>query len=96
MLFILVTDTLNRFLGRTEQSMPPNAYLTPKTIQFADDTVIVTEAHPTSLRIISRVLKVYEELTWLKIKRAKSTFIAIVLCRALRVELRKRNENILC
>lgn len=56
MLFILVADSLNRFLSNTEQAMPPHAQLAPQTIQFTDDTVIIAEAHPLTLRIITRVL----------------------------------------
>lgn len=77
MLFIIVEDTLNRFMHNAEQAMPPYVHISPKTIQFADDTVIIVEANPATLKIITHVLKVYEELTGLKINRAKSAFVPI-------------------
>lgn len=56
--------------------MPIQASLSPKTIQFADDTVIISEANPATLKV-TWVLMVYEELTCLKINRSKSVFIPI-------------------
>lgn len=59
--------------------MPPNSYLSPKTIQFADDTIIISEANLVTLRIITRVLKIYGELTGLKIKKNKSLFVPVAI-----------------
>lgn len=53
--------------------------MTPEIIQFADDTVIIAEPHPTTLRVLTLVLKLYEDLTRLKINRTKSSFVAIAL-----------------
>lgn len=51
----------------------------PRPIQYADDTIIFTEAHPTSLKIIARIVKVYGKLTGLKVNRQKSNFIPIAV-----------------
>lgn len=42
--------------------MPPNVQLQPQTIQYTDDTLVICEAHPTTLKIISHVLSVYSKL----------------------------------
>ncbi|XP_078158180.1 uncharacterized protein LOC144553861 [Carex rostrata] len=49
MLFILVADSLNRFLSRAEHIMLQHARLSLKTIQFADDTgkkCLCADSHP--------------------------------------------------
>lgn len=84
MLFIMVADSLNRFLQNAENIMPPSVQLSQKTIQFADDTVIISQANPITLKIITRVLPVYEELTGLKIKKMKSVFVPIAILQQLR------------
>lgn len=71
--------------------MPQCVQMSPKTIQFADDTVIISEANPITLKIITRILMVYEELTGLKINRAKSVFVPI----AIPQELNQVVQNIL-
>lgn len=63
MLFILVADLLSRFMQNMSPIMPPSIRLQPQTIQYADDTLIICEAHPTTLKIISYVLSVYSELS---------------------------------
>lgn len=78
-LFILIVDTLNRFLHNHQSIMPTNSYLSPKTIHFADDTVIISEANLVTLRIITRVLKIYGELTCLKINKIKSLFVPVAI-----------------
>lgn len=78
-LFILIVDTLNRFLQNHQSIVPPNSYLSPKTIQFADDTVIISEANLVALHIITRVLKIYGELTSLKINKNKSLFVPVAI-----------------
>lgn len=79
MLFILIADSLTRFLSNAQPAMGPHVFLRTQAIQFADDKVIISEAHPTSLRVISRILAVYAELSGLKINRSKSAFIPVAL-----------------
>lgn len=77
MLFMFMADLLNRFLTIVQQLMPQHAFLPPETIQYVDDTVIIVEAHPTTLRMVKRILTVFSTLSGLKINRAKSTFVPI-------------------
>lgn len=77
MLFIIIADSLNSLMRNAEQAMPPFVHMHPKTIQFADDTVIISEANPLTLKIITQILKVYEELSGLKANRAKSAFVPV-------------------
>lgn len=79
MLFILVADSLNRFLSNAASEMGPKVFLPTKAIQFADDTVIILEAHPTTLKVITHILKLYESLSGLKINRTKSAFLLIAV-----------------
>lgn len=79
MLFILVTDSLNWFIKNSMPLMHRLMIIQPRPIQYVDDTVIFTEAHPTSLKIIARILKVYARLTGLKINNHKSNFIPIAI-----------------
>lgn len=39
----------------------------PRPIQYADDTIIFTEAHPTMLRVLVQVLYIYGKMIGLKI-----------------------------
>lgn len=77
MLFILVADALPRLLRLANQTLPLPIFSQPKPIQFADDTVIVCESHPKTLKVVALTLTVFEELTGLRINRSKSTFVPI-------------------
>ncbi|XP_078171482.1 uncharacterized protein LOC144565567 [Carex rostrata] len=79
MLFILLADSLNRFLLNTRHLMPQHVLLPSETIQFVDDTIIITEAHPKTLRIIQRTLKVFSKLSGMKINQSKSMFVPIAI-----------------
>lgn len=79
MLFILVADTLSRFLKMAQQDIPPHVRIATETIQFADDTVIISEAHSVTLKVIKQVVKVYARLLGLKINRGKSNFVSITI-----------------
>lgn len=59
--------------------MHPAIYLPPQLIQYADNTIIIAESHPTTLKVLSLVLSIYESLTGLCINRAKSAFVPIAL-----------------
>ena len=61
--------------------MSPHVGIGPQIIQYADDTLIIYEAQPNSLKIISKVLEVYihTDLTGLKINKEKSSFVPIAM-----------------
>jgi hypothetical protein len=67
MLFIIVADALTNFLRNATPAMAIPVVAYPRAIQFADDMVIVTEAHPQTLKVISLVLTLYENLSGLKV-----------------------------
>lgn len=79
MLFIIVADCLNWFLQNNTSLMPQPARLNPHTIQYADDTLIICEAHPTTIKIVGHVLEVYMELTGLKINKENTLFVPIAI-----------------
>lgn len=79
LLFILVTDSLYWFIQNAIPMMHSLMLLSPRPIQYADDTIIVTKAHPVTLRVIVRILRIYENLAGLKINRRKSTFVPIAV-----------------
>ncbi|KAJ4754476.1 RNA-directed DNA polymerase (reverse transcriptase)-related family protein [Rhynchospora pubera] len=79
MLFILVADALQRFVTNATHLMAPPILLPPHTLQFADDTAIILEAHPLNLRIVMRILRVFADLTGLSINSNKSCFVPIAM-----------------
>jgi Reverse transcriptase (RNA-dependent DNA polymerase) len=48
-------------------------------MQFADDTVILTPAHPQNLHIIMNILRQFAEVSGLHINLQKSGFLSISL-----------------
>lgn len=75
MLFILVADSLTRFIERAQEAMPCPVNSQPKSIQFADDVLIIAEAHPKTWKVIRKVLEIFADLSGLRINQAKSTTI---------------------
>ncbi|XP_078169500.1 uncharacterized protein LOC144563911 [Carex rostrata] len=57
--------------------MATPAFAFPRVIQFANDTVIVTKAHPETLKVIALVLTLYEDLSGLRINKSRNTFIPV-------------------
>jgi hypothetical protein len=51
--------------------------------QFADDTAIITPAHPMNLKIIMLTLKTFAQASGLENNHAKSEFLLIVIPRDL-------------
>lgn len=47
--------------------------------QFADDTILISDAHTRNLRVIVELLKRYATLTRLSIKPTKSVLIPIAI-----------------
>lgn len=89
MLFILVTDCLKWFIQNSIPVMHSPMVVPPRPIQYADDTIIFSEAHPTSLKIIARILELYGKMTGLRINLQKSHFVPIALPQHL-IEVVKR------
>lgn len=52
-------------------------HIVPQPIQYADDTIIIAEDHPQTLRVITMILTTYESLSGLRINRSKSSFVPI-------------------
>lgn len=59
--------------------MHRHAFMSPETIQFADDTLIISEAHPIMLKVISHILGIYSELSGLRLNPARSSFVPIAV-----------------
>lgn len=87
-LFILVTDCLKWFIQNSIPVMHSPMVVPPRPIQYAD-TIIFSEAHPTSLKIIARILELYGKMTGLRINLQKSHFVPIALPQNL-IEVVKR------
>lgn len=79
MLFILVTDCLRWFISSAIPMMHMPMVIPPQPIQYADDTIIFSEAHPTSLKIIARILQLFGQLSGLRINPNKSSFVPIAI-----------------
>lgn len=77
MIFIIVADTVTTFIKSSMGVMHPPILISLQPIQFADDTIIIAEAHATTLKVIILILKLYERLTGLKVNSAKSSFVPI-------------------
>jgi Reverse transcriptase (RNA-dependent DNA polymerase) len=76
LLFVIVTDTLQSLM----QKVPPVLRDMPnRTLQFADGTMIIMDAHPRTLQSTMTVLNSYAALTGLQINIAKSEFIPIAV-----------------
>lgn len=69
--FILVADSLSMFSRNAVGIMPLHATLSLQIIQYADNTLIICEAHLTTLKIVNKILNVYTELSELQINREK-------------------------
>jgi hypothetical protein len=54
-----------------------------KTLQFADNTLIIMDAHPTTLTTIMETLHLYASIVSLQINSQKSEFIPIAVPRDL-------------
>jgi hypothetical protein len=51
----------------------------PQVVQYADDTILILEAHARTLGIISTVLDNYALMSGLKINKTKSFFVPILM-----------------
>lgn len=79
MLFVIVADSLNWLIKNSLSAMHPPIHITPQPIQYADNTVIIAEAHPTTSNVIALILSNYEQTTGLRINRSKSSFVPVAI-----------------
>jgi Reverse transcriptase (RNA-dependent DNA polymerase)/zinc-binding in reverse transcriptase len=79
MLFILATETLQGMIATSQQVLFQIPGAPTKLLQFADDTVIFTPAHPQNLHIIMNILRQFVEVSGLHINLQKSGFLPISL-----------------
>lgn len=79
LLFILIEDSLHRFLTNVVPLMPQHIFFAPETIQFTYDTIIIAQGHSRTLQIITKILEAYSNLTGLKINQNKSTFVLVAI-----------------
>jgi hypothetical protein len=77
LLFNMVADTLQALLTREKDKFYGMPTLHVPALQFADDTLLISEAHPFNLQGITRVLKDYGRMTGLVTNPTKSTFATI-------------------
>lgn len=69
--------------------MPQHACIPTEIIQYVDDTLIISEAYPDTLRIIMAVLTRYTKLSSLRLNPNKSTFVPIAISNALTETMRQ-------
>lgn len=79
LLFVLVADTLQTLLGKIQREIPVPYYVRVEIFQYADDTIIISDALPEVLRHISALFNTYAKFTGLSINVTKSTFVPITL-----------------
>jgi hypothetical protein len=72
-----VADTLQTLLSREKNNFYRMPTLHIPALQFVDDTLIISEAHPLNLQGITRVLDNYARMTGLVTNPNKSTFATI-------------------
>jgi Reverse transcriptase (RNA-dependent DNA polymerase) len=75
LLFILTTDILQTMLERLLPDLLSLSTVDTIVFQFADDTAIITLAHPRSLKIIMAYLHFFGKASGLKINLSKSEFL---------------------
>ncbi|KAJ4787764.1 RNA-directed DNA polymerase (reverse transcriptase)-related family protein [Rhynchospora pubera] len=79
LLFIIVVDALQSFISNASPLLSGPVIIPPKALQFADDTLILMEALPRNLRVISAILSHFSQLSGLIINSQKSVFVPIAL-----------------
>jgi hypothetical protein len=79
----MVTDSLQSFIGNTIPACHQLVLLPPQAIQYTDYTVLIMEAHATTLKIVAKVLQDYADITGLKINSVKSMFVPLSISQEL-------------
>ncbi|KAJ3690527.1 hypothetical protein LUZ61_019691 [Rhynchospora tenuis] len=70
-------DALQRFISNANQLLTGPVIIPPKAVQFADDTIILMEAHPRNLAVISLILKYFSMISGLAINDHKLAVVPI-------------------
>lgn len=77
LLFVLVADTLQRFIQNARPLIPSLSIVQNQVLQYADDTLIIMDAHVQMMKAVMQILKVYAQITGLNINLSKSKFVAL-------------------
>lgn len=67
LLFILVVNTLQALIKRAQPLLYSLLLVQTSAYQFVDDTVLITEAHPKNLKILTHILDIYAKMSGLHI-----------------------------
>lgn len=76
-LFIIVADVLQTLIRKSQLRHPLNPQMTPSTLQYADDTLIICKASSQDVALIKRILDDFSSATGLEINYSKSTMVCI-------------------
>ena len=81
MLFVIVADVLQVLMSKTsEVVLGAHPSLMPSSVyQYADDTVIIADAHPANIQSITLTLDIFAKMSGLHVNHTKSSFIPIAL-----------------
>ncbi|KAJ4758597.1 RNA-directed DNA polymerase (reverse transcriptase)-related family protein [Rhynchospora pubera] len=79
MLFNLVVDALQSFLQNASSLTSGPIIIPPRTLQYADDTIILLEAFPRNLIIVKEILLYFALLTGLHINDDKCLFVPVAI-----------------
>jgi hypothetical protein len=77
LLFILAADTLQTLLDKEKDNFYSIPSLNLTAFQFADDTLIISEAHPKNIRLLTDILSRYAKISGLTLNKAKTSFVPI-------------------
>ncbi|KAJ4792133.1 RNA-directed DNA polymerase (reverse transcriptase)-related family protein [Rhynchospora pubera] len=77
LLFIIVTDALQSFFNNVTSLISGPILIPPRALQYADDTIILMEANPRSLLVVSEILSNFAQLSGLRVNDAKCLFVPI-------------------
>jgi Reverse transcriptase (RNA-dependent DNA polymerase) len=79
LLFILAVDTLQAIIHKLQNDLLELPIAKTTLLQFADDTTIVTPAHPTNIKLIMATLDVFAKISGLQVNLSKSGFLPIAI-----------------
>jgi Reverse transcriptase (RNA-dependent DNA polymerase) len=76
LIFVLVTDVLQRIIQHSRIELLTLPMVQNTALQFTDDTLIISAAHPNTLKTITKILRVYAQTTGLTINfQKKSSYL---------------------
>ncbi|KAJ4790934.1 RNA-directed DNA polymerase (reverse transcriptase)-related family protein [Rhynchospora pubera] len=77
--FNLVVDALQSFLQNASSFTSGPIIIPPRTLQYADDTIILLEAYPRNLAIVKEILSNFAKITGLHINDDKCLFVPVAI-----------------